>query len=267
MKYFCEKCVYSTNVKQNYDNHLISKRHNEVISNTMKIYTCSSCHKNYKCSLGLSKHKEKCMNNTNSISSCLIETINKQNKLIETMMDKIEQITQKPTKTTNNVVNNITILNVLKDNYKNVITFEEFIKNMTIYYQDIEDIKDKDTCIECLQNIMISQLKEYEMSERPIHCIMDQDENIETFLNNTEWVQEYVKDWEYNTPILDDKILVFISKLACDIDTMNIENDTKCNLKKILKNISKKDKINRIKSGLFYGIHVNKYELNYNLIK
>jgi hypothetical protein len=49
----------------------------------------------------------------------------------------------------------------------------EFIQNIHICYSDIEDIKDADTCIKSLKNIIVNRLKEYQINERPFHCIMD----------------------------------------------------------------------------------------------
>jgi hypothetical protein len=37
------------------------------------------------------------------------------------------------------------------------------------------------------------------------------------------------------------------------------------NLKKILKGTTKKNNIAEIKTGIFYGININNYELNHNL--
>jgi hypothetical protein len=48
MKYICEKCVYSTNVKQNYNNHLLSKRHQDIQNETISknySFNCKNCNK------------------------------------------------------------------------------------------------------------------------------------------------------------------------------------------------------------------------------
>ena len=58
MKYSCEKCVYSTDIKQNYNNHLLSKRHNETIPENSK-FSCEKCKKKYKSYMGLLKHNTK----------------------------------------------------------------------------------------------------------------------------------------------------------------------------------------------------------------
>jgi hypothetical protein len=272
--FFCEKCQYNTDVKQNYSKHLLSKRHIitpttsiTTIKETITIYKCK-CKKEFKSYSGLWRHKKKCetvnpTNNNNETNDILIEKIDKlENLIIELGKNQVAPITNN-----NNNQNNFTILNILNANYKNVISFEEFIKNITIDFEDIKDITDKESCIECVNHIIVNRLKDYQINERPFHCIMDEDENAETFVKNKEWIKEYVKDYDDNTPILEDKVVSFIVKVNQDIENMEIEKDVKQNLKKILKGITKRDNIKDIKNGLFYGIHINKYELNHNLLE
>jgi hypothetical protein len=272
LTYFCEKCKYSTNIKHCYSSHLLSKKHN---SNDITIQKCS-CGKSFKSVSGLWKHKKICITimkkNSQTQEELLLKMIENQ-KNMEEKQEKLENLIIEmsknqpiPITNNNNNNNNITILNVLNNNYKDVITFEEFIKNITIDFHDIEEITDKDSCIECLNNIIIKRLKEYNVNERPFHCIQDKDDNSETFLKNNEWIKEYVKDYDDNTPILEEKVLIFIAKVDNDINNMVIDNHLKLNLKKILKNIAKNENMKRMKEEFFYGIHINKYELNHNLL-
>ncbi len=60
MKYFCEKCIYETEKKYDYDRHLTSKKHAQ---NTKKIYTCKNCNAIYNVRQSLYAHKKKCQEN------------------------------------------------------------------------------------------------------------------------------------------------------------------------------------------------------------
>jgi autonomous glycyl radical cofactor GrcA len=263
--------VYSTNLKHCFNNHLNSKRHNESIDTTIKTFSCEKCKKVYKSYTGLWRHNK---NNNKCIQVNLTqpkidnETNNDLKEMIEILIKKVDGISVTNTTNNNNhgIINNITILNMLNENFKNVITFEEFIKNITIDFHDIKDIKDRESCIECLNNIMVNRLKEYQVNERPFHCIKDEDDNSETFMKNSEWIQEYTKDYDDQTPVLGEKVINFIAKVDKDIHSMEIDDDSKSNLKKILRGITKKDNIKRMKEELFYGIQINKYELNHNLL-
>jgi hypothetical protein len=267
MKYSCEKCVYSTDIKQNYNNHLLSKRHNETIPENSK-FSCEKCKKKYKSYMGLLKHNtKKCI----IVNSNLSETTNINesiNRKIETLMEKIEELSKKPTHiiNTNNIINNITILNLLKNNYNNVISFEEFIRNINIGFYDIQEITDSYSCAKCLKDIIVKELKKYEINQRPFHCIMDEDENTETFIKNNEWIQEFMKDYDSKTPVLDTKVLIFIAKINQDIENLELPIDVKTKYIKVLRTMTNTENVEEIKTQLFYGIQINKYELNHNLL-
>jgi hypothetical protein len=280
-KYNCEKCQYFTNVKQNFDKHILSKKHNSTKNNFS--YYCE-CKKGFSCSSGLWRHKQACKNQKNETTNNneqeipqneyvkpedLLSTINEMKSiLVEINKNKQSPIINNGIITNNNIV----LLNFLNTNYNDVITFEEFIRSITLNYRDIEymmrDNTEKDIVrwIECLNQVIIDRLKQYKVNERPIHCIQDEEYNYEAFLKNNEWVKEYVKDFDDKTPVLEEKVLIFLAKINQDIDNMMLENETKMNLKKILKNITKKDQLKMMKEELFNGIHINKYELNYNLL-
>ena len=279
--FFCEKCQYRTDKKNSYNKHILSKKH---LSETICKYICD-CKKQFQTKSGFLKHKLICKNQKN-------ETINNneqeipQNEYVkpEDLLSTIKEMKnilvelnknkQAPIINNNNIItnNNIVLLNFLNTNYNDVITFEEFIRSITLNYRDIEymmrDNTEKDIVrwIECLNQVIIDRLKQYKVNERPIHCIQDEEYNYEAFLKNNEWVKEYVKDFDDKTPVLEEKVLIFLAKINQDIDNMMLENETKMNLKKILKNITKKDQLKMMKEELFNGIHINKYELNYNLL-
>lgn len=63
-KFSCEKCSYFTNIKQHFENHNNSKKHNNVTTNTIqknKTFECKICKKEFKCSSGLWRHKKICI--------------------------------------------------------------------------------------------------------------------------------------------------------------------------------------------------------------
>jgi hypothetical protein len=80
LKFYCEKCHYTTDRKCNFDTHLISKRHvinSEMGTNSKQIhqkfseiqYCCEKCNKEFKNRSGLWKHKKNCNNDNNNTNN------------------------------------------------------------------------------------------------------------------------------------------------------------------------------------------------------
>jgi hypothetical protein len=91
MKYICEKCVYSTNVKQNYNTHLLSKRHQDIQNETISknySFICKNCNKGYISNIGLLKHNEICK----PIES---KTQIIQNEMIVSLIEKVDELSKK----------------------------------------------------------------------------------------------------------------------------------------------------------------------------
>jgi hypothetical protein len=55
-KYYCEKCHYSTDLKNSYNKHLLSIKH---LSENVYNFKCE-CNKEFQTKSGLSKHKLNC---------------------------------------------------------------------------------------------------------------------------------------------------------------------------------------------------------------
>jgi hypothetical protein len=106
MSYICEKCVYSTNYKKHYNAHLLSKRHqdfqNETISKNYS-FVCQNCNRGYKSNIGLWNHYEICkpvetkppIIQTNDESFPTNDIINKQNEMIVSLIEKVDELSKK----------------------------------------------------------------------------------------------------------------------------------------------------------------------------
>lgn len=57
--YECKYCEYKTNIKCNYDKHLITDKHIKNKENSKK-YICKYCNKKYTHQSGLYRHQSKC---------------------------------------------------------------------------------------------------------------------------------------------------------------------------------------------------------------
>jgi|LakMenEpi03Aug12_release.lakeMendotaPanAssembly.Ray.scaffolds.fasta_scaffold35337_6 hypothetical protein len=106
MSYICEKCVYSTNLKKHYDSHLLSKRHQDIQNETTSkkySFICKNCNKGYSSNMGLYKHNKICkpvetkppIIQTNDESFPTNDIINKQNEMIVSLIEKVDELSKK----------------------------------------------------------------------------------------------------------------------------------------------------------------------------
>ena len=58
--HFCEKCNYSTILKQNFNRHLVSEKHTSPTTINDNCIECKVCHKKYNSRSGLWNHNQKC---------------------------------------------------------------------------------------------------------------------------------------------------------------------------------------------------------------
>lgn len=68
--FYCKKCEYSTTRNYDYQNHLKSKKHNKIKSNTDD-FCCNKCQKIFKFASALSRHQKicKCILNSNILTT------------------------------------------------------------------------------------------------------------------------------------------------------------------------------------------------------
>jgi hypothetical protein len=178
-KYFhCEFCNYTCSNPQHYAKHLSTAKHfNNKKCNSLtllvckkcetKNHTCPTCHKNYKYSSGLYKH----LKNT----SCKAVTSENQ-ELRQQIIDLSKTIQQQPIITnnnnnSNNIINNNTFnLQIfLNETCKDAINISEFIENIKISLNDVENVGTKGF-VKGISNIIIKNLEDLDENKRPVHC-------------------------------------------------------------------------------------------------
>jgi hypothetical protein len=214
-KFICEKCDYICCKKGDFNKHLHSIKHNTT--NTTNIqqefsFSCE-CGKGYNHRASLYNHKKTCtlknnsnietdnINNTvdHSDKDQLILMLIKQNSELikETsdfksmMMKVLENGTNNTTHTTNtthtNSHNKAFNLNFfLNETCKDAMNIMDFVESIKFQLSDLESVGEKGY-IEGMSNIIIKNLKDLDVTQRPVHCTDKKRETI------------YVKDedkWE-----------------------------------------------------------------------
>ena len=203
--YSCNICDYNTCKKSDYDKHIVTRKHNGMVTmETMETKkspkvaqhnTCYKCNKKYNTRSGLWKHDKKCNVNKNVIlndteievnhgntdketnqvvtKDMFMELINDNKEMIKIIKEQQEQIKcmiPKIGNTINNTTNNNFNLNVfLNEQCKDAININEFIKSLKITLDDLYFTR-KNGITQGLSNLMINGLKELDVYKRPIHC-------------------------------------------------------------------------------------------------
>ena len=191
MKFYCEKCNYKCNKQSEYNKHLLTAKHEKLTNLTKKSpkisnpYMCCNCNKVYKSRMGLWQHKQKCIlvSMKKSVDNAL--DVKNSPDMIDTMLQLIKQnqdfkeliveLSRKDT-TTNNTFNNTTNNNqkfnlnfFLNNTCKDAMNMSEFIENMEVQFEDIENIG-RDGYVTGMTNLIMSRIKNLEVTKRPMHC-------------------------------------------------------------------------------------------------
>jgi len=208
MKYTCDCCYYNTERKCNFDKHLLSAKHILAMNNAKKVatnYTCNFCDfstskkSNYTNHLLTAKHiaaekvakvattgepsmesthSELCSpndmqtvvsNNHNLIINLLKQNNDLQKQIIE-LSKEPKIINNNYTTNSGNTNNNQFNLSLfLNETCKHALNFTEFIENIQVTYDDLEN-NAKMGFVGGMTKIIVDNLKQLDLNNRPIHC-------------------------------------------------------------------------------------------------
>ena len=185
--------------------------------NTTASFACKKCNKEYKARNSLWYHENKCKAQPvieqvimNQIISELRNIIVEQSRTIDKVMEQNAEIIAKSDRIVNNntINNNNQKFNInlfLNEQCKDAFNFTEFVKNIEISYQDLENNAQLGF-VAGISKIFMDNLKQLGINERPIHCT---DVKRETM---------YIKDENKWTKEVDD------SKLQKAIQTVSYKS-------------------------------------------
>ena len=187
---------------------------------TPKTHICI-CGKEFKYRQGLHRHKKSCVyintyssnhsndNTYNDIqhdSSVIIELIKQNQEFKEIIIELAKKDTT--TNNNNNTINNnnnqkFNLNFFLNNTCKDAMNMSEFIENIEVQFEDIENIG-RNGYVTGMTEMILSRIKNLDITKRPVHCT---DVKRETM---------YIKDnneWERDTPD-NKKLQKMISMIA-----------------------------------------------------
>jgi len=218
-KYSCDKCDFYSNKLNDYNRHLTTDKHKRLIAaknlppnyaEKLSDHICL-CGKQYKHQSSLCKHKKICKILTNYNSS-EIQDIDPQksdvNKIIVNVMKQImteqqgfmkdmmvEMFKTGSHNTTNNINNNNNSHNktfnlqfFLNETCKNAMNITDFIDSIKLQLSDLINVGEVGY-IEGISNIITSNLKALDVTERPIHCT-DKKREVVYIKDENKWEKE-----------------------------------------------------------------------------
>ena len=193
-KYNCIDCSVHTNSKQTFDRHLLSKRHyaiHDIDNNINNHFTfiCKKCNKKFKANPGLWYHSKKC---TKQPEINIQELTEKVDKMTEILVD----IKTKQQPTNINTHQNFNVNLFLNENFNDAKNFIDMINGIQLDTEYHEYISSADY-VNSIVSLIKNEIDKLPITERPIHCIKDEDENqqILHIRHNNQWNKETELEW------------------------------------------------------------------------
>jgi hypothetical protein len=188
-EYYCEFCDYKCSKKYNWDRHIVtpkhlkSTKHNKIATKNEQneqTYICDNCNKEYKDRTGLWRHKKKCvLEKTLDISKKselekkdeLIDYLIKENKEIkELILELAKKDTYNQSINHTNSHNKSFNLNFfLNETCKDAMNIMDFVDSIKLQLSDLERVGELGY-VEGISSIIVKNLKELDVTKRPVHC-------------------------------------------------------------------------------------------------
>ena len=205
-KYNCKYCDYTCVKKYNWEKHINTVKHKMAQGNQMEIicgkkwqntkYICEKCEKEFISKSGLWKHNSKinCTQekkiNTNDKKTeispeLVVDLINDNKELRQLVLEQNKTITELA-KTNVSQINNSNINShnktfnlqlFLNETCKDAMNIMDFVDSIKLQLSDLEKVGELGY-VEGISNIIVKNLKDMDITERPVHCTDSKRETI-----------------------------------------------------------------------------------------
>lgn len=192
----CITCHFTCSKRSNYISHLLTARHKtstEIMPKNAKSHCCECCGKTYRDRSGLWRHKKTCapqaaehlhIPNSDVSLNVILEIVKQnqefkeilieQNKENKKLQEQLLEITKDGKIINNNNNNNTTNNNFnlqlfLNETCKDALNIEDFVNQISLQVSDL-DMIGRVGYVEGITSIFLRNLKDMDISKRPIHC-------------------------------------------------------------------------------------------------
>jgi len=191
-KFYCEKCNYKCSKQSEFNRHSSTNKHKILQNptsdiNNSKTYICE-CGKNYKHSSTLYAHRKNCIDNKKSIKinedtnysipgidKDLIMLLIKENSELKHMMieqqNMVLEIAKNGTHNNNSHSHNksFNLQFFLNETCKDAMNITDFVNSLQLQLSDLERVGELGY-VEGISKIIINNLKDLDITLRPVHC-------------------------------------------------------------------------------------------------
>ena len=197
-KFSCEGCNYFTNIQQHYNRHLATSKHKKYLyNNNIFIIECTNCKNKFTTQSGLWRHKKSCKK-----VEIVTEEMRKDINEIKNIMSNITPSINTTNIQNNNNNNNNNSFNVnvyLNDNMTNAQNFIDVMGKIMIDRTYLDKVL-KNGYVTTICGMVTEKIEEIPVSQRPIYCIKNEDENqdIVHVRHENTWKKETELEWTSN---------------------------------------------------------------------
>ena len=228
LKFFCDKCDYSTCNKKDYNKHILTQKHKILTNDLQKspkipknpqllgyeINNICECGNVYKHRQSLFNHKKKCLlskiNNHNLENENTTQKINFDTNVVLDLVQKNQEFQKEMfidmqkqmfdfmkdkigDNNSTNIMNhsNNKTFNLqffLNETCKDAMNISDFVESVKLQVSDLENVG-KVGYIEGISNIIIQNLKAMDVNKRPVHCA-DQKREVMYVKDANTWEKE-----------------------------------------------------------------------------
>ena len=206
-KFTCTFCNFNTCNKKDWNKHIVTIKHTKLANGEklnnlnidlpqkthknpkpIKLLGCDNCNKTYFARSGLWYHKKNCTKIIKEDENSIVQLISNNNDLpddntmIKLVMDIVKSNSEMQKQvldifkngTINNSHNNnhnktFNLQFFLNETCKDAVNIMDFVKDIKINVADLEDVG-KLGYVNGISNIIIKNLKDMDVSKRPLHC-------------------------------------------------------------------------------------------------
>ena len=196
--FYCKNCDYYTSRKSSYIKHLSTSKHKSCTKsskNEQKVATHECiCGRIYKHDSSYYRHKQKCnvTNNSDEITNKeLIIALLKQNSELIGQNSELAKNVGHNTINSNNINSHNKTFNLqffLNETCKDAMNITDFVNSIKLQLSDLEKVG-KIGYVEGISNIINTNLKALDVTQRPIHC-SDKKREVLYIKDENKWEKE-----------------------------------------------------------------------------